>query len=63
MRTGGVDARVPWLPLSNQPINSKLNKTEFLNSTKIYDNSLTLPIYNSMTDKEMKFVLNISQNV
>ena len=63
LRTGGVDARVPWLPLSNQPVNSKLNKTEFLNSTKIYDNSLTLPIYNSMTDKEMKFVLNISQNV
>ena len=63
LRTGGVDARVPWLPLSDQPMNSKLNVNNFLNSNKIYDNSLTLPIYNSMTDKEMKFVLNISQNV
>ena len=41
----------------------KLNMNNFLNSNKIYGNSLTLPIYNSMTDKEMKFVLNISQNV
>ena len=63
LRTNGVDARIPWLPLSEQPVNSKENVSTFHNSNKIYENSLTLPIYNSMTDKEIKFVLNTFQNV
>jgi dTDP-4-amino-4,6-dideoxygalactose transaminase len=63
LRTGDVDARMPWLPISDQPVNSKLNMNNFANSNKIYNNSLTLPIYNSMTDEEMKFVLNACQNV
>lgn len=63
LRTNEVDARMPWLPLSDQPVNSQLNMNDYTNSNKIYNNSLTLPIYNSMTDKEIKFVLNACQNV
>lgn len=62
VRTSSVDARVPWLPLSRQPVNSKINEKNFSHSNLIYENSLTLPIYNSMIEEETTFVLNAFQN-
>ncbi|KFM20109.1 UDP-4-amino-4-deoxy-L-arabinose--oxoglutarate aminotransferase protein [Marine Group I thaumarchaeote SCGC AAA799-P11] len=62
LRTGGVDVRMPWLPLSDQPVNSNLNVIKFPNSKNIYQNSLTLPIYNSMKNKDLQFVLDTFQN-
>ena len=63
LRSNQVDARISWLPLHNQPVNTKLNNNVYAKSDKIYNNSLTLPIYNSMTDDEIKFILNICKNV
>ena len=63
LRSNEVDARISWLPLHDQPVNTKLSKNAYPKSGKIYNNSLTLPIYNSMTDDEIKFVLNACQNV
>ena len=63
LRTNGIDARLSWLPLNNQPVNDAFHKSVFPNSENIYSNSLTLPIYNSMTDDELKFVIETCQNV
>ena len=63
LRSNQIDARISWLPLHNQPVNTKLNNNVYAKSDKIYNNSLTLPIYNSMTDDEIKFILNICKNV
>jgi perosamine synthetase len=63
LRANGIDARLSWLPLHKQPVNSVFHNCSFPNSEKIYANSLTLPIYNSMTDDELKFVIETCQNV
>ena len=63
LRSNHVDARISWLPLHNQPVNTELSNNIYPTSDRIYNNSLTLPIYNSMTDDEIKFVLNTCKNV
>ena len=48
---------------NNYKYMKKINNNVYAKSDKIYNNSLTLPIYNSMTDDEIKFILNICKNV
>tara|TARA_B100001765_G_scaffold159425_1_gene103648 strand:- start:2743 stop:3852 length:1110 start_codon:yes stop_codon:yes gene_type:complete len=62
LKTNKIDARLSWLPLHNQPANSESNMNNLPISNKIYNNSFTLPIYNSMTSDEINSVLDICQN-
>jgi len=57
LRENGIDARTGWLPLHLQPSNPELSKSNCPNAKEIYDNSFTLPIYNSMTKEETKYVI------
>ena len=57
LKSNQIDARISWLPLNCQPINEKFSNNDYPESENIYNNSLTLPIYNLMTSDEIKFVL------
>ena len=57
LKSNQVDARISWLPQNCQPINEKFSNNDYPESENIYNNSLTLPIYNLMTSYEIKFVL------
>ena len=57
LKSNQIDARISWLPLNCQPINEKFSNNDYPESENIYNNSLTLPIYNLMTSEEIKFVL------
>ena len=57
LRENGIDARTGWLPLHMQPSNPELTKSICPNAKEIYDNSFTLPIYNSMTKEETEYVI------
>ena len=54
----GVDCRRAWLPIQNQPCFPELAHTKCENATDIFNRALTLPIYNSMTNDEVEYVIN-----
>jgi len=58
LRIQGIDARLPWLPVHMQPCNPELKKHSLKNVENIFDISFTMPIFNSMTDNEIKSVVN-----
>jgi len=53
----GVDCRKTWLPIQNQPCFTELSHTNYENATDIFNRAFTIPIYNSMTDKEVEYVI------
>jgi len=52
-----IDARKPWGPIHLQPCNTELKKFSCKNSEMIYRRFFNLPIFNDMTDKEVKTVV------
>ena len=52
LRSNGIDARLPYLPLHRQPCNAEISDSICPNADEIYDRSFTLPIFNNMTTSE-----------
>lgn len=55
----GVDARKVWTPLHMQPYNLISKSFNCKNAEKIYDTTLTLPIYNNMPIQFVEKIINI----
>jgi len=53
------DARNSWLPIHMQPCNSELQKFKLSQSEKIYRQSLTLPIFNSLKINDVKPIVKL----
>jgi len=53
----GIDVRKSWTPIHMQPCNLELKKCKCPNSEKVFENSFTLPIFNSMTLDEANIVI------
>lgn len=58
----GIDCRKPWLPINNQPSYPELNNINCENASKIFKTAFTIPIFNSMTDDEVDYVINVLNN-
>jgi len=56
LRKKGIDARLPWLPVHMQPCNQELRQFVCKNAEDVYEKSFTIPIFNSMEDKEIELV-------
>lgn len=58
----GIDCRKSWLPINNQPCYPELKNINCENASKIFRTAFTIPIYNSMTDDEVDYVINTLNN-
>jgi perosamine synthetase len=58
LRDVGIDARLSFYPISDQPCNPELNQYECQNSKEIYKKAFTLPLYNSLKDSEIQLIIN-----
>jgi len=59
----GIDAKLPWPPLHSQPANPELNNQNNKNTELISNTSLMLPIFNKMTEEEVDYVIECSNNI
>ena len=59
----GVDARKAWTPLHMQPYNLISKSFNCKNAEKIYNTSLTLPIYNNMPIQFAEKIINIIEGL
>jgi perosamine synthetase len=57
LRDTGIDSRIPFYPIHNQPCNPELNQYSCPNSSEIYEKSFTIPLHNSLTDSEIKLII------
>jgi dTDP-4-amino-4,6-dideoxygalactose transaminase len=53
----GIDARKSWTPIHMQPCNPELKSIKCVSAEAVFDNVLTLPIYNAMTKSEAQNVI------
>ena len=53
----GIDCRKAWLPIQNQPCFKELSHIKCENATDIFNRAFTIPIYNSMTNEEVEYVI------
>lgn len=53
----GVDARKAWKPINLQNCNVELKKYSCPNAKKIFETGITLPIYNTMTLDDARYVI------
>lgn len=58
LRIKGIDARLAWMPVHKQPCNPELKNYSLKNTDRIFDCSFTIPIFNSISDKESQLVIN-----
>lgn len=54
----GIDCRKTWIPINNQPCFPELNNIQCLNAEKIFDHALTIPIYNSISNDDVNYIIN-----
>jgi len=57
LNSKGIDARNSWLPINLQRCNKELNSINCSNSLKLFETTFTLPIFNSMTSKEVDYII------
>lgn len=58
----GIDCRKSWLPINSQPCYPELKNINCKNASKIFKTAFTIPIYNSMTDDEVDYVIDALNN-
>jgi len=63
LRSNGVDARLPYLPIHRQPCNAELSNSICPNADEVYDRSFTIPIYNDMTATECDLVIDMCNKI
>lgn len=63
LQENGIDVKLPWPPLHSQPCNSELNNFEFPKTEEISKTSLMMPIYNSMSNDDVEYVIEQSNKI
>lgn len=64
LRVNGIDARLPWTTINQQPCFPELNQIKLKNSEDVSDRCFTIPIFNTISDEEVTKVIDIiNQNV
>jgi len=63
LQENGIDVKLPWPPLHIQPANPELNNNVHKNTELISESSLMLPIFNTMTDEEVDYVIDCCNDV
>ena len=61
-----IKLQVHYIPVNSQPYYKKkykLDKRKFKNSFKFYEGIISLPIYYGLSDKEIKYILKISNKI
>jgi len=58
LRGTGIDARVSFYPINDQPCNPELKQYDCPNSREMYEKAFTLPLYNSLKDSEIQLIVN-----
>ena len=63
LRSEGIDARLSFYPIHQQPCNPELKNFECLNSKKVYDTVFTLPMYNSLTENDVDLIISTCNKI
>ena len=63
LRSNGIDARLPYLPLHRQPCNVEISNSVCPNADDIFDKAFTIPIYNNMTEDECNLVIDMCNKI
>ena len=63
LQKNGIDARLPYLPIHNQPCNPELASSKCPGADEIFEKAFTLPIYNNMTIDECNLVIDTCNKV
>lgn len=53
----GIDCRKTWMPITNQLCFPELKNNKCPNAEKIFRQSFTIPIYNSISDKDVDYII------
>ena len=56
--TNGIDCRNAWIPISKQRCFPELKNIKCPNAEKIFERSFTIPIYNSISDADVDYIIN-----
>ena len=59
LRNNGIDARLAWTPINQQPCFPELNQINLKNSDDISKKCFTIPIFNTIKDEEITKVIDI----
>ena len=57
LQDSGIDARLSFFPVHQQPCNPELKQYDCSNSREIYDRAFTLPMYNSLKNSEIEVII------
>ena len=57
LRDNGIDARLSFYPISEQPCNPELKQYDCPNSREIYGRAFTITLYNSLKDSEIELII------
>jgi len=63
LQENGIDARLPWPPIHSQPSNPELHNYNYPKTEKVSNTLLMLPIFNSMADDEVDYVIEKSNEI
>ena len=63
LRNNGIDSRIPFYPIHDQPCNPELKKYDCPNSRAIYEKAFTIPLYNSLTDSEVTLIIDTCNSI
>jgi perosamine synthetase len=59
LRNNGIDARLAWTPINQQPCFPELNQINLKNSDHISKKCFTIPIFNTISNEEITKVIDI----
>ena len=54
----GIDCRKTWMPITNQPCFPELKNKKCPNAEKIFKQSFTIPIFNSISNVDVDYIIN-----
>ena len=65
MRQFGLGVNVHYIPVHQQPYYQQLGYgvNNYVESEKLYEESITLPLFPEMTDKEVDYVINTVKQI
>ena len=63
LQANGIDVKLPWPPLHIQPANPELNHNVHKNTELISNSSLMFPIFNTMTNDQVEYVIDSSNEI
>ena len=59
----GIGTQVHYIPLYKKPIYKLESKKKFIKADKYYSNTLSLPMYATLKEKDVKYIVNTLINI